>query len=242
MGKYISKRGTTINIPDGIDPKKIAAIKADADSGYGTRAQQTANQLGKKSGNNQTNNSTDTSADLGVNTKTGQIDPSDAFNAAFANWNDSRATGLRDQAVNAAKAYTTQGYEADKAKELENRKQELADRGIPFNATSRDDPNAKDQYGQVIGSIDRKYQGLYDQANNQAIQSGNQIYDTEMSHNEAHMQNFINLIKTASDADLQKYGIDKDTATKIKLGQMSVKPRSGGSSDSSSSGGGFQLV
>lgn len=46
--KYKSKRGTVINIPDGLNPKQIAAIKADADAGYGTRAQQTANKLGEK--------------------------------------------------------------------------------------------------------------------------------------------------------------------------------------------------
>lgn len=46
--KYRSKKGTTINIPDGLSPKQIKAIQADADAGYGTRAQQTANQLGKK--------------------------------------------------------------------------------------------------------------------------------------------------------------------------------------------------
>lgn len=46
--RYKSKKGTIINIPDGLSAKQIAAIKADADSGYGTRAQQTADQLGKK--------------------------------------------------------------------------------------------------------------------------------------------------------------------------------------------------
>lgn len=45
---YTSSKGTKITIPDGLTAKQIAAIKADADAGYGTRAQQTANELGKK--------------------------------------------------------------------------------------------------------------------------------------------------------------------------------------------------
>lgn len=46
--RYTSKRGTVINIPDGLTAKQIADIKADADAGYGTRAQETANRLGKQ--------------------------------------------------------------------------------------------------------------------------------------------------------------------------------------------------
>ncbi len=44
---YTSSRGTKITIPDGLTPAQITAIKKDADAGYGTRAQQTANTLGK---------------------------------------------------------------------------------------------------------------------------------------------------------------------------------------------------
>lgn len=50
--KYKSAKGTTINIPDGLTAKQIADIKKDADAGYGTRAQQTADALGKKLTNN----------------------------------------------------------------------------------------------------------------------------------------------------------------------------------------------
>lgn len=46
--KYKSSKGTIVNIPDGLTPQQIAAIKKDADAGYGTRAQQTADALGKK--------------------------------------------------------------------------------------------------------------------------------------------------------------------------------------------------
>lgn len=48
--KYKSAKGTVINIPEGLTPQQVRAIKADADAGYGTRAQQTASQLGKGKG------------------------------------------------------------------------------------------------------------------------------------------------------------------------------------------------
>lgn len=47
MSKYVSKKGTTINIPDGLTSAQVASIKADADAGYGTRAQATATKLGQ---------------------------------------------------------------------------------------------------------------------------------------------------------------------------------------------------
>lgn len=48
--KYTSKKGTVINIPNGASKKQIKQIKADADAGYGTRAQQTADKIRKQLG------------------------------------------------------------------------------------------------------------------------------------------------------------------------------------------------
>lgn len=78
--KYKSRKGTVINIPDGLSKKQIAAIKADADAGYGTRAQATANKLGKALAGNSatpTPNTTEAApAGTGVvNKEDGTVDP-----------------------------------------------------------------------------------------------------------------------------------------------------------------------
>lgn len=43
--RYVSKKGRAIDIPDSLTPQQVASIKRDADAGYVSRAQDTANRL-----------------------------------------------------------------------------------------------------------------------------------------------------------------------------------------------------
>jgi hypothetical protein len=313
--KYKSKRGTVINIPDGLTAKQIAAIKADADSGYGTRAQQTANQLGKKlATTQQTNQGTSqgekTQADLTgvVNENTGTINPVKALgavteaeagdikkNVGLLNPDETDALGntkkitygpdgnpivtitggalskvvtnkaeemakgyidpntLRKQGEEAAYNTLTRFYDRDQSREMEEAKQELANRGIPYDPAAANDPNTKNLYGKTIGNIGQRYQTLKDQAAQQAILSGNQIVATQSGVQSTGLNDFItaatstsgnfnpyqgtttdasqdakDIIALSADAYMKKYGIDQDTYTK-KL----AASKSGSSSGSS---------
>lgn len=178
-----------------------------------------------------------------------------AANQAFTN----AAMGFANAGDNAKAAadanysYLTRNYSQDKSRELEATKQELANRGIPLNFAG--DPNNPDNlYSRAIGSIDQKYQGLYDQANNQALMARDTSLSTQagvigalggavaqqspgftafQGGQSNQGEALLNLLGTISDADMTKYGIDKEMAAKLKAIAAS---RSGGKSGSNDSG------
>jgi hypothetical protein len=329
--KYRSKLGTVINIPDGLTPKQIADIKADADAGYGTRAQQTANRLGKKAkAPKPAEPAPAAPAETPAAPAAPQRDPN--FNAkgylsanpdiaaeaqrlraegdtrtaeqiAFDHYRDNgRAEGrgfgegqgpqvnipgagtgdtvnagpppaltpdgqvdraaeeerlkaLRDEdtlrqfkldnpdqtdefgntityslgpdgkvirtvkagetaekfrklALAAAEGYDpaadrakaeeatygtlTKYYDRDMSRENEAAKQELANRGIPYDPAAAQDSNSANLYGRTIGGISEKYRSLKDDASRQAILAGNEAFRTTASARDS-------FIKTASE-------------------------------------------
>lgn len=174
-----------------------------------------------------------------------------AFTNAALGWANSG-----DNAKAAADAnynYLTRNYSQDKQREMEETKQELANRGIPLNFAG--DPNNPDNlYSRATGSIDRKFQGLYDQANNQALMARDASLSTQVGvigslgstvaqqspgftafqgGQSNQGEALLNILGTISDADMAKYGIDKDFAAKLKAIAAS---KSGGSSGSSDGG------
>jgi len=340
--KYRSKKGTVINIPDGLTPRQIESIKADADAGYGTRAQETANRLGKtttpggvatggaepaakptpdlqaqiartqaeidkRGGPDEApgyatrlqelrgalNGSGGTPPDLQAQIartqaeidKRGGPDEAPGYaarleqlkatagapgvppdvtvdgprvtqpppdqddtlgpdgnidqNASFARLEALRkideekqfrrdnpdetdeygntvsyykdANGIIQRKITqgeTAKTFTrlatqaadsfnrendrkaaedatygtlTKYYDRDRSRELEEQKQELAERGIPYDPAAAQDVNSKNLYGRTIGGIDQKYTGMKDDASRQAILAGNQAYATTSS-------------------------------------------------------------
>lgn len=328
--KYRSKTGTVINIPDGLTKKQIAQIKADADTGYGLRAQKTANQLGKKLSKapapvtpvDSVVDPVTTGAGAAVDSKTGTVDPTQASDALKKQKEEDTNTQFKldhpmrmtDQNGNVriiqrdpttgeititdelggtakkfkdladAAAQTWQGqttrqnaeaatygtltkyYDRDKAKEMEDAKQELANRGIPYDPAAAQDPNTKNLYGRTIGGIDQKYQGLKDTASQQAVLSGNQAYATNVAAQQAFLnsvmsgasqfsgswtpyQNNIDpgstddvadMIKLSAAQYMAKYGIDQDTYLKKKA--LAQQNKSSGASSNSNSGGGFEIT
>jgi len=98
-----------------------------------------------------------------------------AANDAFVN----AATGFANAgnaaqaAADANYAYFTKDNAQNKAREMEAAKQELANRGIPIDAS----PDSL--WSKSLQQIDSKYQALDDQARNQAVMTRDQSYATQ---------------------------------------------------------------
>lgn len=103
----------------------------------------------------------------------GTVKSNGALNLSGAPQIDASGAG-RDKAQDAVYNYITKTYQRDKSRDLETAKQELAQRGIPIDA----DPNSL--WGKTVASIDEKYQGMDDQAKNQAVTQGNQYFATNV--------------------------------------------------------------
>lgn len=153
-----------------------------------------------------------------------------AFTGALSDFSQNGQSAAM-AAQNANFNYLTRNDAKAKADEIAAAKQELSQRGIPINP----DPNSL--YGKTLAQIDQKYQTLTDQANNQAILTGNQTLATRsgvigtlgqtlqgqsptFTAYQGGQSNqggaLSELLKTISGADMAKYGIDQDTMTKLK--------------------------
>lgn len=307
--KYKSKRGTTINIPDGLSKKEIEAIKKDADSGYGTRAQATADKLGKKLQSKPKpadapppplDNSTIVDPKTGVidtekgleavrksgdqtitdqygNKRTIKTDPNtgevtvvdeaggtatkfkDLAEAAASTFNGAIS---RARAEDATYSTLTKYFDRDKSREEEAAKQELAQRGIPYDPAAAQDPNSSNLYGRTIGGIGQKYQDYKTDAQKQAILAGNSAYATDSAARDSFLnavtsgastfggqytpyqsnnsQDTKDVLQLSSAAFLSKYGINKDAYLK----QQALKKSGGGNSGGGGGGdaNGFEIL
>lgn len=95
---------------------------------------------------------------------------------------------VRDEATKAADAnyaYMTKNYAKAKTDEMEAKKQELAERGIPLDA----DPNSL--YGKTMKAIDDKYRDMDDQAKNMAISKANETLQAQMSGQSMAYDSFL---------------------------------------------------
>lgn len=174
--------------------------------------------------------------------------------------------GERKRAEEATYNTLTRNYDRDMSRELEAVKQEMANRGIPYDPAAAQDPNTNNLYGKTVGGVSEKYRTLKDQAAQQAVLSGNQAFAT----NAAAAQGFVNtaagaasqfaprfdqyqgqtvdssgmskdLMTLSSAAFLQKYGVDKSAAT-ARLGYGGRGGGGGRSGGSGNSGGGFEIL
>lgn len=98
-----------------------------------------------------------------------------------------------NQAADANYNYITKDYASQKQKELEDAKQELANRGIPMGSKI---------YDKTIKDIDSKYQGMYDQAKNQGITAGNQTLSTIVGAQSNAYDAFMDTAKTKHSSGL----------------------------------------
>lgn len=221
MAKYFtSKYGTKINV-EGLTPEQVAKVQSMAESkgAYGSKGAALAKQFQKQSGGGKVGIPKG-EVPGGINPNTGAINPADYFSQAPKMPGAQDLQGDVNAARNAAFNYSTQYYGKDKAQEMEDQKQEFANRGIPLDTTQGS------LYQKGLEGIDRKYQGMYDQANNLAIGQGNSILQTESGVAGAANSAFLNAVLGMSAADMQKYGIDKDF--KAKMAAIAAQNRGGG--------------
>ena len=106
----------------------------------------------------------------------------------------------RAKAEEATYGTLTKYYDRDMAKEQEDAKQELANRGIPYDPAAAQDPNTKNLYGRTVGGITQRYQGLRDTAQQQAVLSGNEAFRTTSTARDS----LLNSLMTGSNT----YGSD----------------------------------
>lgn len=118
-----------------------------------------------------------------INIPDGRIQNPDQLMQSGYNFSQINVDDARDANYN----YITKDYENQKAQEMEAAKQELAQRGIPMSA----DPNSL--YAKTISNIGNKYQGLYDQANNQAIMAGNETLGARTGAQSAFINNALGI-------------------------------------------------
>lgn len=202
--KYVTtKYGTKINV-EGLNPKQVKQVMSTAqDNGaYGAKGAALADTFRKK------NKTGPTQPGQPGDTKTtpGAVDLTGAPDLVGAEDLSGDVNAARD----AAYGYITKDYASQKANDVEAKKQELANRGIPY------DPNPDSLWGRSMKELDNRYQSMDDQAKNQAIASGNAILGTESQVSTNAYDAFIKALGIKSTADLTKYGIDKDFVAKMK--------------------------
>ena len=170
----------------------------------------------------------------------------------------------RQRAEEATYGTLTKYYDRDQERESEQAKQELANRGIPYDPAAAQDPNSKNLYGRTIGGISERYRGLKDDASRQAILAGNQAYAVDSSARDSFLnavtsgantfsgkfgqyqnqvqtdssQDVKDILALSSDAYMTKYGIDKDTYTK----KLAIAKSGSSGSSSSQPTGGFEIL
>lgn len=147
------------------------------------------------------------------------------------------------EAQNANYNYITKDYKQQQDQETEDLKQELANRGIPYGS---------DAYNKQMQQQGQKWQGLYDQAKNQAINAGNQTLATQSGVQNANLgaltgaagafaQNaspyqstqtdqsgiLMDIARMTSAQFMAKYGIDKQAAMQDKSLAAAAKANEG---------------
>lgn len=168
-------------------------------------------------------------------------------------------TTQRKQIYDASYADQTKNLDRDQARQLEQQKQELADRGIPY---TPGDPNSG--YGKAIQGINEQFQGYRQTAENNAQLTADQRLSTLVTANKEASDQFLqsalarfnarlNSAATATnalDVLMKKYGLTQqaaqaklDRAKEERLAKMAaqnnidvarIRSASGGSSGASS--------
>ena len=105
-----------------------------------------------------------------------------------------------EAAADANYKYITKTYAQEKEQEMKAARQMLEQRGIPL------DPNPNSLYGRTLQQLDQKYQGLDDQAKNQAISKANETLGARVGAQSMARDSFVNSALGANSANLQQFG------------------------------------
>lgn len=221
-----TKYGTKINTT-GLTPEQVAKVRATAENkgAYGSKGAALADSFRKAA----VVPTKDTKVTLNDGANLQKTDPSQTVNAFMTGANGQQTergaidltnlpkiVGAEDlekdsgAARDSAFSYITKDYASQKQQEMDAAKQELAGRGIPL------DPDPNSLYGKTLDQINKKYQGLEDQAKNQAFQAGNDIFKTESDASNAAYNSSLSGANAVSDAELKLYGITEGSSNQAK--------------------------
>ena len=238
-----TKYGTVINV-GGLTPEQIAQVRqvAEGKGAYGTKGAALADALRKKNSSTpKTTNpkqTTPAAADVGIDVNAGAIDENKVSENLPQLYGAEDLTGQADKTRDANYSYLTRDFAKNKDLEIQAKKQELANRGIPYS----DDPSSP--YGQAVAAIDQKYSDLDSQARNQSIATGNATISTLGGLAQGNYSAMLGGLLGMTDAELKKYGIDQDTMTKLKsiaaekqIAAQKAKQSGGGSGSNVTIGG-----
>ena len=135
----------------------------------------------------------------------------------------------------------TTGLDKRQAREMEDAKQEAANRGLVY-----DPGNRESAYGRAVGGVSDRYDQLYQTAGQQATNAANDQYMGQgglaNSGHTAFMQSVLGI--SAADAQAIANGTASEAVKldyKAKMAAVNKKPSGGGSSGSKDSGGGFDV-
>lgn len=207
----VTKFGTKINI-EGLDPKQIDKVRSMAEDkgAYGAKGAALAStfqkQNSKATEGGKVGIPIGEDKNMGIDPRTGRVNPGAAFAAApkllGAEDLAGEAKGARDAAYN----YETKDYEQMKAREVEAKKQELSDRGIPIQA------GQNNLWADSLSDIGKKYTGMYDQAGNQAWNAGLSQLGTEGNLANSNYNSFMQSYLGTAGQNTNVYGIQQNSA------------------------------
>jgi hypothetical protein len=98
----------------------------------------------------------------------------------------------RKKAEDANYATLTRFYDRDQGRDMEAAKQELANRGIPFNPDEVYNENTKNLYGKTVGGIKQYYDAQRANAANQSVVKGNETMLANTSASNTANAAFVN--------------------------------------------------
>lgn len=154
----------------------------------------------------------------------------------------------------------TKDLERNRTRDLEEMKQEMANRGIAY-----DPANPESLYGKSVGSVTEKYDDASQDARDRARINSTQLMSAKAATNKTAYDSFIETATKSYNSQLdginagsgalsvlmQKYGIDREEAQRIldrksaeRIAKMEIgaRNRGGGGGGGASSGGGFQIM
>lgn len=158
----------------------------------------------------------------------------------------------------------TQYNDRNRARDLEETRQQLAERGIPFDPAAVYDPNTKNLYGKTLGTLNEKYEGLDRTARDNARTTASSLAAQEQQVNTNSYNAWVDSASQAAKSQIDalnagsglvqtlvtKYGMSladaqalADRKSREKIAKLGLSKIGGGgnNSGSGSSGAGFEI-
>lgn len=157
---------------------------------------------------------------------------SSAYLEALKNFGD----GGRDKAYNSTYAHFNQYNDQDKAKEIEDKKQELINRGIPEQYSN--DPNHPTVWEQAMGNINRTYDAKTEDAQNRAQMAGTDAYNSSVNALGVLGQSAGGFLGTLSQDQLSRLGLSQNQMLELKKIELEKQKIAKIGSGGSGGGGG----